>query len=327
MVILKAKLLALKKAEEKAQLDELRGDVQASWGDQMRSYVLNPYQMVKDLRTEYEVGQPAGRLRRRHRRLPRGRHPLARRAPTTGRRLTGVSRHPGGVNWLAVNSAPCGSRDHRLSWSSRCPRWRSTSPPSASALAAVSSRSATVKVTCQPRVERRRAGPSHADRVGEPGRRRTPDCARGCPGRSSRPGGRRSPGRRIIVAKPMSANSQPKTSLVEPADASGSAASRSLKFHAAGRVGDLGAEPVACACHSRNSHPGRVGARSPRDRPHLPARRRIDHPTACGLDRWRRPPRCRRRRRRCSTRRVGGPRSRHGRRCPRRPGRRAGRSR
>ncbi len=58
MVILKAKLLALKKAEEKEHLDELRGDVQASWGDQMRSYVLNPYQMVKDLRTEYEVGNP-----------------------------------------------------------------------------------------------------------------------------------------------------------------------------------------------------------------------------------------------------------------------------
>jgi peptide chain release factor 2 len=58
MVILKAKLLALKKAEERAQLDELRGDVAASWGDQMRSYVLNPYQMVKDLRTEYESGNP-----------------------------------------------------------------------------------------------------------------------------------------------------------------------------------------------------------------------------------------------------------------------------
>jgi peptide chain release factor 2 len=58
MVILKAKLLALKKAEEKAHLDELRGDVQASWGDQMRSYVLNPYQMVKDLRTEFESGNP-----------------------------------------------------------------------------------------------------------------------------------------------------------------------------------------------------------------------------------------------------------------------------
>jgi peptide chain release factor 2 len=58
MVILKAKLLALKKAEEKAHLDELRGDVQASWGDQMRNYVLNPYQMVKDLRTDYESGNP-----------------------------------------------------------------------------------------------------------------------------------------------------------------------------------------------------------------------------------------------------------------------------
>ncbi len=58
MVVLKAKLLALKKAEEKAHLDELKGDVQASWGDQMRNYVLNPYQMVKDLRTELESGNP-----------------------------------------------------------------------------------------------------------------------------------------------------------------------------------------------------------------------------------------------------------------------------
>ena len=58
MVVLKAKLLALKKAEEKAHLDGLRGDVQASWGDQMRNYVLNPYQIVKDLRTSYETGNP-----------------------------------------------------------------------------------------------------------------------------------------------------------------------------------------------------------------------------------------------------------------------------
>ena len=56
MVILKAKLLALKKAEERAEIDELRGDVQGSWGDQMRNYVLHPYQMVKDLRTDYETG-------------------------------------------------------------------------------------------------------------------------------------------------------------------------------------------------------------------------------------------------------------------------------
>jgi peptide chain release factor 2 len=59
MVILKAKLLAKKREEEKAHLDEFRGDVQGSWGDQMRSYVLHPYQMVKDLRTEFEVGNPS----------------------------------------------------------------------------------------------------------------------------------------------------------------------------------------------------------------------------------------------------------------------------
>jgi peptide chain release factor 2 len=62
MVILKARLLALKRAEEKAKLDELRGNVNANWGDQMRSYVLNPYQMVKDLRTEHEVGNPSNVL-------------------------------------------------------------------------------------------------------------------------------------------------------------------------------------------------------------------------------------------------------------------------
>ncbi|HWU32087.1 MAG TPA: peptide chain release factor 2, partial [Marmoricola sp.] len=56
MVVLKAKLLAKKKAEEAALKKDLKGDVAASWGDQMRSYVLNPYQMVKDLRTEYESG-------------------------------------------------------------------------------------------------------------------------------------------------------------------------------------------------------------------------------------------------------------------------------
>ncbi len=58
MTILSAKLLALKQAEERATIDALRGDVAGSWGDQMRSYVLHPYQMVKDLRTEYETGNP-----------------------------------------------------------------------------------------------------------------------------------------------------------------------------------------------------------------------------------------------------------------------------
>jgi peptide chain release factor 2 len=62
MVVLKAKLLARKQAEEQAKIDALRGDVAGSWGDQMRSYVLNPYQMVKDLRTEYETGNPSAVL-------------------------------------------------------------------------------------------------------------------------------------------------------------------------------------------------------------------------------------------------------------------------
>ena len=59
MVVLKAKLLARKKAEEAALKKDLKGDVAASWGDQMRSYVLAPYQMVKDLRTEHEVNNPS----------------------------------------------------------------------------------------------------------------------------------------------------------------------------------------------------------------------------------------------------------------------------
>ncbi len=58
MQILESKLLDLRHQEEHAKEKELRGDVKASWGDQMRSYVLHPYQMVKDLRTEYESGNP-----------------------------------------------------------------------------------------------------------------------------------------------------------------------------------------------------------------------------------------------------------------------------
>ncbi|MCE1178494.1 MAG: peptide chain release factor 2 [Micrococcales bacterium] len=57
--VLQSRLLLQKKAEEAAERKELAGDVKASWGDQMRSYVLNPYQMVKDLRTEHETGNPS----------------------------------------------------------------------------------------------------------------------------------------------------------------------------------------------------------------------------------------------------------------------------
>nr|WP_206070481.1 peptide chain release factor 2 [Knoellia sp. DB2414S] len=57
--VLQSRLLLQKQAEEAAAKKEMAGDVKASWGDQMRSYVLQPYQMVKDLRTEFEVGNPA----------------------------------------------------------------------------------------------------------------------------------------------------------------------------------------------------------------------------------------------------------------------------
>src|SRR5271169_4911123 len=62
MRVLQAKLLERKRLEERAELDALKGDGGSSWGNQMRSYVLHPYQMVKDLRTAYEVGNPAAVL-------------------------------------------------------------------------------------------------------------------------------------------------------------------------------------------------------------------------------------------------------------------------
>ncbi|MBW8171679.1 peptide chain release factor 2 [Ornithinimicrobium sp. Arc0846-15] len=54
--VMQSRLLLLKKAEEHATKKEMAGDIKASWGDQMRSYVLHPYQMVKDLRTAQESG-------------------------------------------------------------------------------------------------------------------------------------------------------------------------------------------------------------------------------------------------------------------------------
>ncbi|MBO7665266.1 MAG: peptide chain release factor 2 [Aeriscardovia sp.] len=57
MQVLESRLLVLKKEEERKKRKELAGDVKASWGDQIRSYVTHPYQMVKDLRTGYETSQ------------------------------------------------------------------------------------------------------------------------------------------------------------------------------------------------------------------------------------------------------------------------------
>jgi peptide chain release factor 2 len=62
MAVLKAKLLERRRQEERAQMDALRGDAGGSWGNQIRSYVLHPYQMVKDLRTEVETGNTAAVL-------------------------------------------------------------------------------------------------------------------------------------------------------------------------------------------------------------------------------------------------------------------------
>ncbi len=62
MAVLQSKLLERRRQEERARIDALKGDNSGSWGNQMRSYVLAPYQMVKDLRTNYEVGNPSGVL-------------------------------------------------------------------------------------------------------------------------------------------------------------------------------------------------------------------------------------------------------------------------
>ena len=58
MRVLQSRLLEIRRMEEDARKKQLAGDVKASWGEQMRSYVLAPYRMVKDLRTEYEENNP-----------------------------------------------------------------------------------------------------------------------------------------------------------------------------------------------------------------------------------------------------------------------------
>lgn len=57
--VLRARLYEMELERQQAERDELKGEhVEAGWGNQIRSYVLHPYKMVKDLRTGYEVGNP-----------------------------------------------------------------------------------------------------------------------------------------------------------------------------------------------------------------------------------------------------------------------------
>jgi peptide chain release factor 2 len=63
MRVLRSRLLEIKEEQQVATLAELRGEyTKAEWGSQIRSYVLHPYQMVKDHRTDYEVGNAQGVL-------------------------------------------------------------------------------------------------------------------------------------------------------------------------------------------------------------------------------------------------------------------------
>jgi peptide chain release factor 2 len=63
MAMLQSKLAERQRVDRLAHLNEIRGDQgEAAWGRQIRSYVMQPYQMVKDLRTDYEVGNIQGVL-------------------------------------------------------------------------------------------------------------------------------------------------------------------------------------------------------------------------------------------------------------------------
>lgn len=63
MKVLRARLLDLKRQQLEEEMAEIKGDhIKAEWGSQIRSYILHPYQMVKDHRTNFEVGNTNGVL-------------------------------------------------------------------------------------------------------------------------------------------------------------------------------------------------------------------------------------------------------------------------
>ncbi len=96
MKVLRGKLYDLELQKQEEEAARLRGKhVEAGWGNQIRSYVLQPYQMVKDLRTEVETGNTDGGAGRGDRPVHRG----VAEGPT-GR--GGVTRQRG-ISWLTFS--------------------------------------------------------------------------------------------------------------------------------------------------------------------------------------------------------------------------------
>ena len=129
MRILKARLAERMRRERSEKLENLRGERRdIEFGSQIRSYVLHPYRMVKDHRTDVEVGNVDARPGRRHRPLHRGRPPPAAgpRGLATADELRSRAR---GLEWRSLrrwlaarprvslangaNPAPCGVRASR----------------------------------------------------------------------------------------------------------------------------------------------------------------------------------------------------------------------
>ena len=84
MAMLRSKLLELEERKRREEIARESGEAQdVNFGSQIRSYVLHPYTMVKDHRTDFEMGDASARARRRPRRL-RARLPAEVRQVTDG---------------------------------------------------------------------------------------------------------------------------------------------------------------------------------------------------------------------------------------------------